>query len=160
EGVQVELEIERRRRAHVSSLFQALRTTPAQRRLESAAEDELLQRVDDLRVELRAGDARALGERLVTPERRWPDARHRHRVPRLGGGEDAGALRDRVAREPVGIPAPVDALVVAAHPRRLLVVERLGGEPGADRGVLLELAPLPGVREPWPDEQLGRRRDL
>src|SRR5438093_13498862 len=56
--------------------------------------------------------------RVERRERRAIGPLARHGVERVRDGEDAGAERDGVAGEPVGIAAAVETLVVAAHDPR------------------------------------------
>ena len=66
--------------------------------------------------ELPPGLAMALLERLRPGEGRPRPGAAGHRVPRVGQGEDRGALGDLLAGQAVGVSAAVPALVVVADP--------------------------------------------
>src|SRR5688500_9126263 len=76
------------------------------------------ERLDHLRVELRAGVLAKLAERVAVGHRLAVRAVARHRVVGVAGENDAAAHGDRVADEPVGVPAAVPALVLVADDPR------------------------------------------
>ena len=76
------------------------------------------QRVDDARVELRAGDAAQLGVRGGGRARRAPRARRGHRDERVAREQDPRGERDLLAGEAVGVAGAVEALVLVADDRR------------------------------------------
>src|SRR5436309_15395927 len=81
------------------------------------ADAELVgERVDDLRVELRARATLELLERVARRQRLAVDALARHRVVRVGNEDDACAERNLLAAQPVGVAVAVPALVVMQHP--------------------------------------------
>ena len=80
----------------------------------------LLEGLDDRRVELRAGVGAQLVERLGRAAAAAVGPVGDHRVERVADRDDAGAERDLLAREAVGVAAAVPALVREAHERREL----------------------------------------
>ena len=76
-----------------------------------------LERADAARAELGAGGAAELGERLLERPGGAVDPRRQHRVERVGDVDDAGAERDLLVPEPVGVAGAVEALVVMADRR-------------------------------------------
>ena len=73
------------------------------------------ERVDDRGVELLAGAAAQLGQRVFDRVRGAVDAVGHHRVEGVADGDDAGAERDVLAGEAVGVAGAVPALVAGAH---------------------------------------------
>src|SRR3954453_23156285 len=71
-----------------------------------------------LRVELRAGVLAELADRLAVVHRLSVGAVGDHRVVGVAGQDDAGADRDLLALEPIGVAAAVEALVLAADDAR------------------------------------------
>src|SRR6266851_9779580 len=88
----------------------------------------------DLRVELGAVMREDLVRRALPAERRSVRSIARHRVERVGEGEDPGAERDPVADQPDGIAATVPAFVMRLHhPEPLTFEQRDAGQDlGAD----------------------------
>src|SRR6185437_15224581 len=72
---------------------------------------QLCQGFDDARVELAAGAAAQLFERLADRHRRLVRAAAEHGVVGVADADDAGAERDLVALQPVRVAAAVPALV-------------------------------------------------
>ena len=69
-----------------------------------------------------------------------------HRVVGVADGHDAGAERDLLAGEPIGIAAPVVALMARAHDRAdAAELGRGADDPLADDRVLAHVFPLVGV---------------
>ena len=78
------------------------------------------ERVDDLGIELDAGELAQLAERLLGGERRHPvRALGGHRLERVRDVEDPGQERDLVADQPVRVARAVVPLVVVADDRQL-----------------------------------------
>ena len=96
-----------------------------------------LERRDAARAELGARGLAELRERLVERPCGAVDARRQHRVERVGDVDDAGAERDLLAPQPVGVARAVEALVVVAD-RRDRVAEE--SEPVDDAGALVGVA--------------------
>jgi hypothetical protein len=76
------------------------------------------ERGDDARVELRAGAAHELGDRVIVRHGRAVRAVRGHRVVGVAGEDDAAAERDLLAGEPVGVAGAVEALVLVADDAR------------------------------------------
>ena len=76
--------------------------------------------VDDLGVELDAGELAQLRDRLLRRQRRHPvGPGGRHRLERVGHVQDPGQQRDLVADQAVRVARPVVPLVVVADDRQL-----------------------------------------
>ena len=99
----------------------------AARRPDLAVPPALDERARQLGVELGAGAALQLDERLVDGERRSVRARRGHGVEGVGDAEQPCLERDPVPAQPVRIAAAVPALVVVEHVRQrgLEVLEAL-----------------------------------
>ena len=109
---------------------------------EAQLRDLGLERLDDVRVELRPGAALELAQRVRRGKAAPVDAVGRHRVVGVGDEEDPRAERDLLAGEAVRVAGAVPALVVVEHPGRDgLDAERVE-HAEADLGVPLEHEPL------------------
>ncbi len=113
------------------------------RRPDLAVPPALDERARQLGVELGAGAALQLDERLLDGERRPVRARRGHGVEGVGDAEQPRLERDPVPAQPVRVAAAVPALVVVEHvrQRRLEVLEALDEPRARDRVAanLLEL---------------------
>ena len=104
---------------------------------------DVAERLDDTRVELRARRLAQLRHPLLGVERVAVGARGRHRVIGVADGDDAGADRDRLARQGVRISMSVPALVTGAHHLGHRDERgRRAQDPLADDGVLVDERPL------------------
>ena len=99
---------------------------------------------DDLRIELRAVMREYLVRRLFPAEGRSIGTIARHRVERVGEGEDARAARDPVAGQAAGIAAAVPAFVMRLHHAKPFALEQpdAGQNLDADRGMQFDQAAL------------------
>src|SRR5918992_4082708 len=120
-----------------------------------------VERLDDLRVELRPGAAQQLAQRLLDCEHRRVRALGDHRVERLAHSDDASAERDLLALELVGIARSVPPLVRRADEPSDLA-ERRGGvqDALADQRVATDELPLLVRQRAGLLEDLLRDRDL
>ena len=100
------------------------------------------ERLDQLRVELRAAAAAQLRDALLVRERRPVHAARRHGVVGVDQAEQPGDERDLLAGQAVGVAAAVVALVMVAHAGHVLVVQQRLDDLGADGRVLLHQRPL------------------
>src|SRR5439155_9209681 len=82
------------------------------------------ERVDDLRIELRAAAALHLATGFVDGQRRSIGTIGGHRIEGVGHGEDARPQRDALAGDGIRIARAVPALVVMTHDRRDALEER------------------------------------
>ncbi len=69
-------------------------------------------------------------------------AGRRHRLIRVGDGEDPGLDRDLVRAQTERVALAVQPLVVGAHPAGDVVHPRMLEDPGPDLGVATHLSPL------------------
>src|SRR5664280_3287237 len=105
--------------------------------------DVLAQRLDDLRIELRAGVLAQLGQRGPSRARRVVGALGDQRVKGVARSDDARSERYLSAGQAVGIAAAVPSLVAGANQARNRSQRRCGVEdPLADDRVLAHQAPL------------------
>ncbi len=119
------------------------------------------ERIHDDRVELAAGAALQLGQRVVERERAPVGPRAGHRLQRVAGGDDPRAERDLVAGEAVGVALAVPALVAGAHERRDgLQRRRRADDALPDDGVLLDDRPLVVVQRAGLVQDGRGHRDL
>ena len=114
------------------------------------------QRVDADRIELRARHALQLRERLVHRSRAAVRTVGRHRLERVGDEDDARLGRDLLAAEAVGIAAPVEVLVVMAHPTCFLLELGRRHDRVTDSHVAAHLSDLVGAQPPGlPEDPVG-----
>ena len=120
-------------------------------------EDHALEGLDDLRVELGAGDAAQLGERGLGADRAPVGVARGHHVVGVGDGDDARAERDVLARDAGGVAAAGELLVVVQDDLgdRAVALDALD-ELGALLGV--ELDQLPFVVGELAVRRTGRSR--
>ena len=93
--------------------------------------DHVVHRVDNLGVELRPGVPLQFFERDGRPHGQPVRAIADHRVERIGDRDDARGERDLRRRQPIGIAAAVEALVMSANRRRVMGEQGNGGDDGA-----------------------------
>ncbi len=129
-------------------------------RLNRAAFDQPVHRLDGLPPELRPRAAPELGERGLLRQRLAIRPRGGHHVPCVRDGEDPRTLGDLLAGDAVGVAAAVPALVVAADPLGLLGVEGFRHDPRPELGVRLDLLVLGGVQRARLEQDLVRHGDL
>src|SRR5687767_6519312 len=101
------------------------------------------ERLNDLRVELRAGALAQLAKGVAVRHGLAVRAVARHRVVRVAGEDDPAAHRNGVAGQAVGVAAAVPALVLVAHDPRYAPESRDRPEDAlADDRMLLHQDPL------------------
>src|SRR2546425_4820394 len=106
-------------------------------------DDDLDERFDHDRVELRAGVRAKLAERLLGTERDAIGPLARHRVVGVGYRDDLRGERDLAAFEPRGVAGSIEVLVVREHDRTDAIEHRHVAEKArADRRVGPHLDPL------------------
>ncbi len=118
-------------------------------------------RSDHRGVELRPGAPLELGDGPVDRQRPSVGAVGHEGVERIAREHDARGERDLVAREAVGIAAPVPALVLVPHRfRDVAEARQREQDPLADDRVLAHQGPLGGVERPWLVQDRVRDADL
>src|SRR5205807_2051331 len=95
------------------------------------------------RIELAAGAAAQLGQRLLSRSRPPVGLGRAHRVVGVAYRDDASAQRDLVVLEPIRVTAPIPALMARSHESRRRSQRRRGPEdPLTDDWVLARESPL------------------